>query len=127
MMNLPKKLAVPSTTAGGKQKTEFAKRPYVLHLGGNISRRNAFDCCKDLQVFLHREHVKDDVELGADSHQPLHLCSLGDLRHGGAVHGGRAAGGLADAAQDVQKRGLPGAAVPQQSCDLALIDVKGQT
>lgn len=97
------------------------------HLGVNISWRDAFDGGKDLQVFLYCEHIENDVELGADSHQPLHLRGLGDLRHRGAVDGGRAAGGQTDAAQDVQKGGLSSTTVAKQSRDLALIDIKRQT
>lgn len=97
------------------------------HLGVNISWRDAFDGSKDLQVFLYCEHIENDIELGADSHQPLHLRGLGDLRHRGAIDGGCAAGGQTDAAQDVQKGGLSSTTVAKQSRDLPLIDIKRQT
>lgn len=96
------------------------------HLSVDVRGWDPFDGGKYPEVLLHGEHVKDDVELGADSHQLLHVRPVCDLGYGGAVDGGRAAGGRADATQDVHEGGLSSAAVSQQSCDLALIDVKRQ-
>ena len=78
-------------------------------------------------MLLHRQHVEDDVELGADSHQLLHFRPVCDLCDRGPVDGGRAVGGGADPTQDVHESGLPSPAVSQQSRYLALVDVKGQT
>lgn len=78
-------------------------------------------------MFLHRKHIEDDVELGANPHQALHFRAFCDLCYRGAVDGGCAVSGRADATQNVQKRRFPSAAVSQQSSDLALVDVEGQT
>ena len=96
------------------------------HLGFDVGRRDAFDGSEDVEVLLHSQDVKDDVELRADTHQLLHLRALRHLGHRGAVDGGRAVAGLADATQDVHEGGLARSAVPQQGGDLALVDVKGQ-
>lgn len=78
-------------------------------------------------MLFNREHIKDDVELGADSHQLLHFQPICDLRNRGAVDSRWAVSGRADSTQDVHESGLSSPAVSQQSRDLAFVDVKCQT
>lgn len=60
------------------------------YLTVDIRGQDAFDGSKYPQVFLYGKHIKDDVELGAYTNQLFHLGSLRDLRHRGAIDGGRA-------------------------------------
>lgn len=78
-------------------------------------------------MFLHSKHIEDDVELGANPHEPFHFQTFCNLCYRGAVDGGCAVSWWADATQDVQERRFPSSAVSQQSCDLTLVDVKRQT
>lgn len=98
-----------------------------LYLSICILWRNPFNGCKDPEMFLHGQHIKDDVELGANPHQLFHFQTCCNLCHRGAVDGCRAVGWWADATQDVQERRFASSAVSQQSCDLTLVDVKRQT
>lgn len=97
-----------------------------LHLSIDVRRQDSFDGGEYPEVFLHSEHIKDDVKLRADPHQLLYLCSVCDLGYRRAVDGGRAAAGGADPTQDVHEGGLPRPAVSQQGSDLTLVDVEGQ-
>lgn len=110
--------------------SDFALREHFdghIYLGVDVCSWDPFDGSKYPQVLLHREHIKDDVELRADSHQLLHFGRVGNLCHRGAIDGGRAVRRRADPTQDVHEGGLSSPAVSQQSCNLSLIDVKGQT